>query len=342
MSSSHLQQMLDFIDENFLSINSIVIVRNGYVVLEQYYGFFNENFSMNIFSCTKTITSILVGIAIDLGFIENTSLRILPFFEGRTIENMNNWKESITIEDLLTMRAGFDWDDNSDSGVSEYNQMLRSDNWVQYVLDRPMAFAPGTVFNYNTGASLLLSAIIQNVTGMTAEEFAEEHLMGPLGISDFSWREDPQGISIGGNTIQLRPRDMARIGYLLLRNGSWNGEQIVSSSYVQMATETHTMTGGQFGYGYQIWTRDGMGYYQALGYAGQYIIVSPKYDLVVVFSATTGWYNTAMEDWIIPSILEYQPGSAIPVDMLGVAVTVSIISVVAISSAYFFVKRSRK
>ncbi|MFW9921119.1 MAG: serine hydrolase domain-containing protein [Candidatus Thorarchaeota archaeon] len=340
MSSEHLQDMLEYINENMLSINSIVIVRHGRIVLEQYYDFFDENTSMNIFSCTKTVTSMLVGIAIDQGYISNTSVPILPYFADRDIQNMDDWKQAITLEDLLTMRAGFDWDDNSDAGMSEYNQMLRSADWVQFVLDRPMSYAPGTVFNYNSGASLLLSAIIQNATGMTADEFAGIHLFEPLGISEYHWRENSQGITIGGNTLTLRPRDMAKLGLLLLHNGTWGTNQIISSGYVREATMTHTIAFYGLGYGYQIWTHDSIGVYQAMGYAGQYIFVAPEYDLVTVFTATSGWSNTAMEDWIIPSILEFTVNTnQVDILLVGIILTATIPTILAL--VYYFRIRGR-
>ncbi|MHA1908225.1 MAG: serine hydrolase domain-containing protein [Candidatus Thorarchaeota archaeon] len=339
MNEDILEEMLEYFEENSISINSVIITRYGQIVLEQYYDFFDENTSMNIFSCTKTITSSLIGIAIDQGFIESTNARVLDFFQDREIDNMNQWKEELTIYDLLTMQAGFEWNDNSAAGNSNYNQMLRTEDWVQYVLDQPITIAPGTVFNYNSGASLLLSAIVQNATGVTAEEFAEEYLMGPLGISQFHWRESPQGITIGGNTAMLRPRDMARLGYLYLMNGTWDGEIIVSSDWIANASRTHATVGGGTGYGYQIWTRDSIGSFSARGYAGQYIFVVPEYSLVVVFTATSGWPNTALEEWIIPSIVNYgistntetsewTPESLIVVTGLFIAIPAVMISIV--------------
>ncbi|MHA2426068.1 MAG: serine hydrolase domain-containing protein [Candidatus Thorarchaeota archaeon] len=305
MDDAVLQEMLDYFVDNNININSIVVTRNGHIVLEEYYDFFDENTSMSIFSCTKTIMSTLIGIAIDKGFIANTSSLVLDFFPDREFENMNQMKEQLTIYDLLTMQAGIEWNDNSNAGNSNYNQMIRTDDWVQYVLDQPISITPGTVFTYNTGASHILSAILQNSTGMTSEEFANQYLMEPLDIEHFHWRESPQGITIGGNTAMLRPRDMAKVGYLYLMNGTWNDEEVVSADWIAEASRTHTIVGGGTGYGYQIWTRDSLGSFSARGYAGQYIFVVPEYSLVVVFTATTGWPNTSLEDWIIPSIVNF-------------------------------------
>jgi len=335
MNTSRLDDMVEYIEDNHISINSIVLIHNGTLVFEQYFGFFNENQTANIFSCTKSFTSTVMGLAIDKGYIANTSLKVLDFFPDRTIANLDSRKENITIQDLLTMRVGMDWNDNSAAGMSEYNNMLRSDDWVQYVLDRPMIANPGSRWNYNSGASLLLSAIVQNATGMTADEFASEHLFGPLGISDYTWRENAQGISIGGNTITLRARDMARFGYLFLRNGTWAGVQIISSDWVQAASTSYSVLGAQGGYGYQWWIRHDINSFYAAGYAGQFIYVLPDYDAVVVFQATSGVAFDPLTEWIIPAMTE-DPGlspdpiPSEPIDSVLVIITCSIITIAAI------------
>jgi CubicO group peptidase (beta-lactamase class C family) len=152
------------------------------------------------------------------------------------------------------------------------------------MLDLPMAEEPGTHFEYCNGASFLLSAIIQEATGMSALDFAKEHLFGPLGISDVEWPSNPQGISIGWGRMRMKPRDMAKIGYLYLNEGVWDGEQIVPLEWVQASRRKHTPATLQDGYGYQWWIDDD-GYYMALGYAGQFIFVLPEQDMVVVFAS---------------------------------------------------------
>ncbi len=339
MNTSRLDDMVEYIEDNHISINSIVVIHNGTLVFEQYFDFFDENQTANIFSCTKSFTSTAMGLAIDKGYIANTSLKIVDLFPDRTIANLDSRKEAITIEDLLTMRVGMDWDDNSASGMSEYNNMLRADDWVQYVLDRPMMAEPGSRWNYNSGASLLLSAIVQNATGMTADEFTAEHLFGPLGISDYTWRENAQGISIGGNTITLRARDMARFGYLFLRNGYWAGEQIISSDWVQAASTSYSVLGAQGGYGYQWWIRHDINSFYAAGYAGQFIHVLPDYDAVVVFQATSGVAFDPLTEWIIPALTEdpYLNPEPFPgelIDSVLIIITGSIITIAAIGIVF--------
>ena len=342
MNESRLLEMIDHIEENFISINAIVVIRNGCLVFEHYFDFFHENMMSNIFSCTKSFTSTCIGIALQQEYFESTQLKVLDFFQDRTVDNLDERKESMTVEDLLTMRAGFDWNDDSDAGMSEYNQMIRSEDWVQYVLDTPMDVAPDTVWNYNSGASHLLSAIVQNATGLTAEEFATEHLFGPLGIVNVTWREDPQGISIGGNTIQLNARDMAKVGYLFLRDGEWDGTQIVSSAWVENATQSHSQWPGG-GYGYQWWTRSDYNAFYAAGYAGQFIYVAPDYDVVIAVKASTGLYFDPLGDWVIPSIHDVQggpnPGGLIDPIALTVIVLVTSVSLIAIMTV--FVKKQQ-
>jgi CubicO group peptidase (beta-lactamase class C family) len=161
--------------------------------------------------------------------------------------------------------------------------MEESDDWVQYVLDLPMVEPPGAHFEYCNGASFLLSAIIQESTGKTALGYAEEHLLGPLGIENVDWPANPEGISIGWGGIRMHPHDMAKFGYLYLNKGQWDGRQIVPAGWIEASTTKHIDGTLQEGYGYQWWVAKNA--YMALGYAGQYIIVAPDKNLVVVFTS---------------------------------------------------------
>jgi CubicO group peptidase (beta-lactamase class C family) len=189
--------------------------------------------------------------------------------------------------------------------------MERSDDWVQFVLDLPMLEEPGNKFEYCNGASLLLSAVVQEKTDQSAFEFAKEHLFGPLGISDTTWPSTPQGITIGWSDLHLRPQDMAKIGYLYLNEGQWDGQQIVPGDWVQSSRKKHISATLQDGYGYQWWVDDS-GYYMALGYAGQFIFVIPEKDMVVVFVsdlAERDFYipQQLLEDFIIPAAKSFDP-----------------------------------
>jgi hypothetical protein len=158
-------------------------------------------------------------------------------------------------------------------------------DWVKYMIDLPMAEKPGTHFEYCNGASFLLSAIIQNRTGMNALSFAEKYLFAPLGISNITWPSNPRGITIGWGQLKMRPRDMAKIGYLYMNEGLWNGNRIISSQWIKESTRKHTIATGLPGYGYQWWIiNDDI--YTAIGYDGQFIIVAPKEKLITVFTSS--------------------------------------------------------
>jgi CubicO group peptidase (beta-lactamase class C family) len=176
--------------------------------------------------------------------------------------------------------------------------MEGSDDWVQYVAEQPMAHEPGTVFNYNSGASHLLSLIIKKSTGKFVDEYAVEHLFGPLGIASYYWKKTPKGFPDTEGGLYLLPQDLAKIGYLYLRDGVWDQVHILPEGWVQDSVELHVRdTGSGLGYGYQWWlTPWGNGQsslaYTGLGYGGQLLFAVPEYDLVAVF---TGWniYETS-------------------------------------------------
>jgi CubicO group peptidase (beta-lactamase class C family) len=154
---------------------------------------------------------------------------------------------------------------------------------VQFVLDRPMTVEPGTRFNYNTGGTQLLAAIIAQATGQSALEYAQEHLFAPLGITNVQWWADPSGITEGGSGLELAPRDMAKFGYLYLKGGIWEGKSLIPAEWVKTSTQAHIKTGYlDLVYGYQWWVHPS-GVYQARGFGGQRIFVLPEQQMVVVF-----------------------------------------------------------
>jgi CubicO group peptidase (beta-lactamase class C family) len=236
----------------------------------------------------------------DQGYIQSVDQPVLSFFPERTVANLDARKEAMALEHLLTMTDGLDWvskDIRFTSSGDTTPEMRQSSDWVQFTLDRRMAEEPGSRWNYNGGASHLLSAIIQETTGMTALEFAEEHLFGPLGISKATWSSDPQGRNYGAAYLRMMPRDMAKFGYLYLNEGRWDGEQIVPAAWVEASTTNHSPTPGMY-YGYQWWVMPWAGYYSAIGARGQYIIVLPELDMVVVFTS-----DLVPEDQHIPLLL---------------------------------------
>lgn len=316
MASEMLADMLNTIRVQGHNIDSVTVVRNGYLVLDAYVAPFDGNSRHTIYSCTKSIVSALVGIALERGYIESVDQPVQDIFGGRTIANLDADKQAMTLKHLLTMSTGFKCEDSYLYRWRGLNEMRRSDDWVQYVLDLPMAQKPGSQFEYCNGASFLLSAAVQEATGQSAMAFAQEQLFGPLGISDVAWSSNPQGISIGYSELYLRPRDMAKIGHLYLNNGVWEGKQVVPSTWVEASSQNHIAATLQDGYGYQWWVDDS-GYYMALGYAGQFIFVLPDENMVVVFTSDLeekDFYTPQrlLEDYILAAAKSSSPLPADP------------------------------
>jgi CubicO group peptidase (beta-lactamase class C family) len=314
MSSAVLDEMMQYIEDSGAPIGSLVVTRNGYIVKEQYWNYYTANTTHQIFSCTKSFTGTLIGIALKQGFIDNVSQRVLDFFPDMTIQNMDSRKGNMTLEDVLTMTTGLDWNEwnNSYSDPQNmYNQMFYSPNPVQFFLNLPMAYDPGTHWVYTTGASHLLSAIIQRVTNMTTREFAEEYLLRPLNITIGGWNVDPQGINNGGTQLYISARGMAKLGLLYLNNGTWDGQEILTQDYVAHATAPQVSAALGFDYGYQWWIDTSNGFFSARGSEGQYILVSPEYNVVIAITAhaddPSEDINESVLNYVVQSILQYTP-----------------------------------
>lgn len=292
MSSERLARLVEFGGNN--NMDSLLVTRHGRIVLEATYAPFRPGLKHRINSATKAVVSTLVGMAMRDAKLDSTDRRVMEFFADRTIANLDERKKAITIRHLLDMTSGLEWSEGLD-GFRSFLEMERSPDWQQFVLDRPMSEAPGTHFYYDSGNSHLLSAILTKITGKSALDYAREKLFGPLGIEDVMWRGDPQGISGGGAGLYMHPRDMAKIGYLCLRDGVWEGKQILPASWIEGVRkanvdmrETWTQN---LRYGSQFWVMPGRDAYMAVGYDRQLIVVIPKLDIVAV---TTGSARFAM------------------------------------------------
>jgi CubicO group peptidase (beta-lactamase class C family) len=281
MDSEQLARLLEYIEEREIEIRSVVIVRNGYIVLETYSYPFYASLQNRVCSVTKSFASALVGIAIGQGHIKGADERVLDLFADRKISNVDPWKEAMTLEHLLTMSSGMDW-----SHLESVEQMQGTADWAQFVLDRPMSSAPGTTWNYHEGGSHLLSVLVQEKGGMSTLEFADRTLFHPLGIIDVRWGADPNGIVYGGHWLHLRSRDMAKFGYLYLKDGVWDGRQVVPADWVRASAEGRLKTDSYPYYGYQWWVSDDHDYYYAYGYGEQKIYVVPGKEMVVVITAS--------------------------------------------------------
>ena len=347
MSSALFQEVQDYYTTENLPLDSMLVIRNGYIVYEDYPGpDYTQEMVHVMFSCTKSVTSALTGIAVDLGLYEPDDL-VLDFFPGYTIDNPGAWKDAITVEDMLIMRSGLAWDETTypyDNINNYVTAMMASPDAVQYVLDLPMWSEPGTAWLYNTGASHLLSAIITEMSETSTRVFADQHLFGPLGITTSLWGTDQQGTCWGGHDLFLRPRDMAKFGFLYLHNGSWDGEQIVPADWVATSTDALTQLSTRQAYGYQWWIDQGTSSYSARGYQGQYIFVYPESNLIVVITASDvngiiNYYDIAdLINILIDSIVDVPPAGINP---LVIGVIVLAIGIPATIAIIYFVRKRK-
>ena len=301
VDSGELARAVELIRENDPKFHSLLVVRNGHVVLDAYFHPFAEGSLHDVASVTKSVTATLIGIAVEQGLIKDLRQPVLGYFSGRDIARLDDAKKAMTLRNLLTMRSGLACV-NRPTEVTLF-QMLGSPDWVRFMLDLPMEHPPGAAFAYSSGAVHLLSAVIRHVSGKPALEFAREKLFGPLGIRELSWPAGPQGDNCGWGTLRLHPRDMAKIGYLYLKGGVWEGRRILPSWWVEEATRAHVGLGRDGGYGYLWWTQ-GDESYSARGRGGQYIVVVPERELVVVMTgggaSISPW--KVVDEFIAPAV----------------------------------------
>lgn len=332
ISLQNLNQMENYIDDENIwhYIDSLLIIRNGYLVYESYPSrLYHENKKHNIYSSTKAFSSALIGIALEEGYINGIDDRVINYFPNKTIDNLDSRKQAITIRHLLTMTSGLEWDDNVN-----YPEMTRTSDWVQYILDCPMSHQPGMEWNYNSGGSHLLSAILEQTTPNGTLAYANTHLFDPLNISNYLWSTDRQGIPIGGTLLSLTPRDMAKFGFLYLNNGCWNGTQLIPSRWVADSRKSFTYL--QFeenqgaGYGYQWWIYKWANAYAAIGANKQYIMVIPDLNLVLAVNCNTDFpFINIVVDYILPAAGFSQIN-------LGLVICLVVVSSSAIGAFLFF------
>jgi CubicO group peptidase (beta-lactamase class C family) len=290
-------KLQDEIAARGVPLHSLLIIRNGYLVSETYYGSYDAETEHDLWSVTKSVIATLVGIAQGRGDIGDVHTPIVKLLPGK----VDPQKGAITLEHLLTMTSGLGWVESDPT----FSVLYRSRDWVEFLLDLPMARKAGAAFSYCSGCSHLLSAIVAKGTGENPEAVARRDLFGPLGIRDYQWETDPSGLPIGGWGLRLTPRDMAKLGFLYLHQGQWEGKQILPADWVAAATSKHTNTDGELGYGYQWWTYPRWGAYAALGRDGQTIWVAPEYDLIVVTTAATQGHDPIfdlIDRFIMPAV----------------------------------------
>lgn len=330
LDSKRLCDLVDRIAALDANIHSVLIVRGGKLVFEHYHRGADQNWGQSlpdaahgpdikhdVRSVSKSVTSLLMGIALDRKLIPDLDRPVFSYFPeyaaARTPE-----KDGILLRHLITMSSGIEWDEHTPYNSAHNSEVVMNlmPQPYRYVLDQPMANEPGTVWNYNGGGVALLGAIIQKVSGKRLEEFAREALFTPLGITDFEWSNMRNRDASAAAGLRLRPRDMAKLGLLMLSDGKWNGKTVVSAEWVQNSMKPQFWI--EFGhYGYLWWLESfaagnrAIASAEANGLGGQRIMIMPALDMVVVFTA--GYYDTIdgwkmtiplVKDYILPAAVE--------------------------------------
>ncbi len=292
--------------DSYENVLSMLIVKNGKLVHEAYSPYCQRNTLHWMASITKTITSTLIGIAIDKGLIKSADTKLYELLPQFADDFKDSEKREIALKHIMTMTSGLEWNEQvsyNDPRNSEW-QMVESEEWMSFVASHPVRDEPGKRFYYNTGGIHLLSAVIKSVSGLYAHQFAEKYLLHPMGIYAYQWNKDPMGYSCTGGTdggLGLRTRDIAKFGWLFLKDGKWKGKQIVSEKWVKEAPKTHMTTQGRgrsYGFNWMTGSRTINGirfeYIASFGYGGQTLYMVPEYDLIVVFTCELAGGNSGV------------------------------------------------
>jgi CubicO group peptidase (beta-lactamase class C family) len=289
------EMMQKIIDGTYPNVHSILIIKDGKLVFEEYFYEHNKNKLHELRSATKSFISALTGIAIDKGYIKNENEKVLPYFPEYTFKNLTDAKKQITIENLLTNQSGLDCDTYNSKAIGNESIMAYEKDWIQYSLDLPMNDSAGGIGQYCSSNPIIMGRIIEKATKMTLPEFATQTLFKGIAIKKFDWHFKPDPSS--GETfcqVNLRSRDMAKFGLLYLNNGLWNSKQVIPKQWVEQSLSKHSVVAG-LDYGYLWWTKyldaDGVRYYGKLaqGNGGQKIYIFKELNLVTVITA--GHYN---------------------------------------------------
>ncbi len=297
-------------------IHSVLVVKGGKLVFEEYFAGYKFSLAQqdeyisfgrdtlhNLASVTKSFTSALVGIAIDRGSIESLNERAFTYFPEHADLSVGG-KSEIRLEHLITMTSGLEWDETTHWYPDPRNdivQLFLVDDPIRYVLEKPLVAEPGTQFHYSGGCTNVLGEVVSRATHTSLDTYSEQFLFNPLGVTDFEWQYLPGGVAFASGDLRLRPRDMAKFGYVYLSRGTWNGTRVLSENWIDVSTRRHIplSRGWTDGYGYGWWTKtyevDGspVETFFASGWGGQQISIVPELDMVVVFTGG-GYYEDAL------------------------------------------------
>ncbi len=287
------------------SILSYLVIRNGTIVWEKYFNESKVNYSYNIHSASKGILSALVGIALKQGFIESLDeeiYRLLPKYSYKDKDT-----KKITLRHLLSMTAGFEWDED----VTE-SKIEKKKDWIQAILDLPLNTNPGESFKYCTGQSHVISAILTEKTGMTTFAFAKKYLLEQIGITVEHWGSDPQGIFSGGYNVYMTARELGQFALLYLNKGLLDGTSVISEDWVRQSLTRYNKVDSTYWYGYHWWilSFNDLEVYKLWGHGGQFGYIIPKLDIVVILTADTNQEikelngDQFVSRYIIPAVIK--------------------------------------
>ena len=317
MDPEKLKNVYDYVANPIIRTEGLVIVKDGYIVAESYFGEFSTTQRHSSFSIAKSFISALIGIAINNMSISGIDKKVYEYFDQWQTINTDERKKNISIKHLLTMSSGLEWNETdyyNDTSSNDVFKMGATNDFISYVLEKSSQYDPGTHWRYSSGDSMLLSGIIQIATGQTAYNFARPNLLDPIGLSDIVWTSDPAGHTVGGWGISATVREYAKFGYLYLNNGNWNGTQIVPETWVN---ESLTKVSDNINYyAYQWWLGPALDsyinsglpekIYIAWGIYTQQIFIIPEHDLVVMRVAddpgSDEWSEVTFLQKIISSI----------------------------------------
>ncbi|MEM9329178.1 MAG: serine hydrolase [Bacteroidota bacterium] len=297
IDTTGIESLFEQMAEGEHEIHSILLVKDGSLVLEEYFADQTTTTTHDLRSATKSIRSLLVGIALDKGIIQAIDDPISKYLEDPIPQkNLDPRKETITLRHLLTMSTGLDCNDWDKKSEGQEDRVYKKSDWLQYTLDLPMKHDPGTVPSYCSMGTVMLAEIVSQASGMPIDQFANQYLFEPLGISNVQWgHTSKKEVLPAAKRLYMTPRDMAKIGQLILNKGTWNGTRIISEAWIEQST-TKQVTLAESDYGF-LWWNFPLGSEQrnflsinAMGNGGQLIIVIPELEMVAVFSG--GAYNS--------------------------------------------------
>lgn len=328
IAADKLQQLDSaIIAKQFLNVTSILISRHGKLVYEKYYNGFNDFSQHDTRSVTKTITGMLIGIAIDKKFVASEKTNATKYFaDKKPFQNPDKRKDKITIEDLLTMSSCLECDDDNQFSRGNEERMYLIEDYFKFALDLPVkGVAPfgtkaqdqlyGRSWNYCTAGVVLLGGILERATGMKVEMFAKKYLFDPLEISKPQWQFTPMGTPMTGGGLRIKSRDFIKLAQLYINKGKWNDKQLISAEWVNISTMPHANARDNVDYGYLWWLQkfgaenNAHAAFYMTGSGGSKIAVFPDLDLIAVITAN--WYGTGkahaqsekiLSEFIIPAV----------------------------------------